>query len=106
VCAALSGPAEADRDEGGAPPGRRGHEAFGRGPRLPRRDPPARYQALLRLDRRGCRRRGWLARRPPVIGRPRRWYHDAVAAFFAPLRVWPRCHARRTAATQKTKRYQ
>ena len=32
--------------------------------------PPPRHQALFRFDRCGCRRRGWLARRPGVTGRP------------------------------------
>jgi len=36
----------------------------------------------FRLDRCGCRRRGWLARRQGVTGAQHR-YHDACATFFA-----------------------
>ena len=79
LCAAIAGAAQPDRHERGKARWGRRNQAFRGRARLPRRHAAPRHQALLRLDRRRCRRRGRLARRPqdlrqasPAVSRRRR----------------------------------
>ena len=57
---------------------RRRHEALGRRARLSRQHPAPRHQTIFCLNRRGCRRGGWLACGAAMRARKGRRYRDAV----------------------------